>query len=115
MFVLKNLSLLQQRPTRFRGRIFEKLFEEAEIAKLNPTDMKTYQESLKVYRDNYNTLEFAKKKARLEGKLEGRLEGKLEGKTETTIELAREFKRNGASIEMIMKATGLSREQVESL
>ena len=38
-------------PTRIQGKIFEKLFGEAELSKLKPTDMIAYEESLKVYRD----------------------------------------------------------------
>ena len=38
-------------PSRIQGKIFEKLFGEAELAKLKPKDMMAYEESLKVYRD----------------------------------------------------------------
>ena len=38
-------------PAHIQGKIFEKLFGEAELAKLKPTDMMAYEESLKVYRD----------------------------------------------------------------
>lgn len=37
-----------------------------------------YDESIKVYRDNLVTLEFAEQKGRAEGKEEGRAEGKEE-------------------------------------
>ena len=38
-------------PALIQGKIFEKLFGEAELSKLKPTDMMAYEESLKVYRD----------------------------------------------------------------
>ncbi len=38
-------------PARVQGKIFEKLFGEAEVAKLKPKDKEAYEESLKVYRD----------------------------------------------------------------
>ena len=44
-------------------------------------------------------------------KEEGKLEGKLEGKQETVIELL----RNGVDIEIVIKSTGFSREEVEKL
>ena len=73
--------------------------------------MRKYEESLKIYRDNYNTLEYAKKEARKEG----REEGKQEGRKEERFEIAKMLKKNGASIELITKSTGLSREEVEAL
>ena len=51
MYVFKNLHKLDKIPTRIQGKIFEKLFGEAELSKLKPTDMMAYEESLKVYRD----------------------------------------------------------------
>lgn len=61
MFVLKNLHKLQDKPVKLQEKVFEKLFNEAEVAKLKPEDMKAYEESLKVYRDNYNIVETGKK------------------------------------------------------
>lgn len=51
MFVFKNLHKLDKMPARVQGKIFEKLFGEAEVAKLKPKDKEAYEESLKVYRD----------------------------------------------------------------
>ena len=58
-FILKNLHRLESRPAKLQERIFEKLFNEAEIAKLKPKEMRSYQESLKAYRDNQNTMDYA--------------------------------------------------------
>jgi predicted transposase/invertase (TIGR01784 family) len=95
MYVLKNLHQLQDRPVKLQEKVFEKLFSEAEIAKLKPEDMKAYEESLKVYRDNYSIIETAVNKK--------------------TLEIAREMKKDGHSTEMIAKYTGLTNEQVEKL
>mgnify|MGYP004630455839 FL=1 len=35
MYVLKNLSILMQRPAALQERVFTRLFEQAEISKLN--------------------------------------------------------------------------------
>lgn len=42
-------------------------------------------------------------------------EGKVEGKVERSIEIAREMLDDGASVEKIMKYTGLTREEIGSL
>jgi predicted transposase/invertase (TIGR01784 family) len=103
LYVLKNLSEFKEKPKKLQEKIFEKLFEEAEIAKLKPEDMRKYEESLKTYRDNNNTLEYAKK------------ESKAEGREEEKIEIAKMLKKNGVSDELIAKSTGLTQEQIEKL
>lgn len=131
MYVLKNLPKLQEKPKRLQEKVFEKLFSEAELAKLNPEDMNTYQESLKIYRDNKNAMDYAiktaveaaveiatqeaRKTGREEGREEGKLEGRQEGKLEGILTVARELKKTGLPIDLIAKSTGLSEEQIEKL
>ena len=59
LFALKNLPKFQERPAILREKIFKKLFQIAEVANLNRQDMNAYQESLKIYRDNKNTMDYA--------------------------------------------------------
>ncbi|WP_158857742.1 Rpn family recombination-promoting nuclease/putative transposase [Lunatibacter salilacus] len=99
MYVLKNLHRLQDRPVKLQEKVFQKLFSEAEIAKLNVEDMKAYEESLKIYRDNYSIIETAKK----------------EGKDEGMVDVAKEMKKDGHAVEMIVKYTGLTKERIEKL
>ena len=95
MYVIKNLHRLQDKPVKLQEKVFEKLFSEAEIAKLNSEDMKAYEESLKVYRDNYNVIETAK--------------------SDTRTEIAKRLKNKGIDFETIAETTGLSKEQIEKL
>lgn len=46
---------------------------------------------------------------------EGRAEGRAEGKAEEKIEVARNMKADGESVEKIMRYTGLSKEEIEKL
>jgi len=69
--------------------------------------MRTYDESLKVYWDNYSVLQTAKH--------EGREQGREEGKKERDIEIAKELKRNGVSVDVIALSTGLTQEQIGNL
>ncbi len=103
MYVLKNLPKLQERPQKLQEKVFEKLFTEAELAKLTLEEMRTYEESLKVYRDNYSVMETMRKEAR------------EEGRQEKQIEIVKELKKNGVAIELIAKSTGLSKEEIEKL
>ena len=54
MFVLKNLARLMERPTALQERVFNRLFEAAEIAQFSKENLYAYEESLKVYRDLKN-------------------------------------------------------------
>jgi len=95
LFVLKNLNKLDRVPEKLREKIFDKLFDTAEIARFTPDQVRSYEDSLKYYRDLKNSLDTAKE----------------EGKIEVALEMikARE------PIEKIIKITGLSKEQIEKL
>ncbi|NCA85333.1 MAG: Rpn family recombination-promoting nuclease/putative transposase, partial [Clostridia bacterium] len=51
LFVLKNLNKLDRIPVELKEGIFMKLFETAEVAKLDPEEFTAYQASLNAYRD----------------------------------------------------------------
>ena len=103
LYVFRHLSELQDRPQQLQDRIFQKLFEAAEIAKFTVEERKAYEESLKYYRDIKNVVDTSRE------------EGVEEGKEKRTLEIARELKRSGVSIDVIMKSTGLSKEEIEKL
>jgi predicted transposase/invertase (TIGR01784 family) len=107
VYVLKNLPKLQERPRRLQEKVFEKLFAEAEIAKLKPEDMNAYEQSLKVYRDNYSVM----KSMEIMGMEKGRAEGKEEG----ILEVAKRLKQKGVYLGLIVETTGLTKEQIEKL
>ena len=68
LYVLKNISQLQDLPQKLQNRIFEKLFRVAEIAKYSHEEWLEYQLSLTAYRDNKAALDCAKEESRIEGK-----------------------------------------------
>ena len=82
MYVLKNLSRLDNRPSSLREKIFTKLFDAAAIARFSPNELREYEDSLKAYRDIKNSLDTAKEEGRAEGREEGRAEGREEGRAE---------------------------------
>lgn len=84
-------------------KVFKKLFEAAEIAKFTSEEKEAYEESLKYYRDLKNVVDTSRE--------EGIEQGIEQGKIEVAIEL----KKNKVPIEIIMKSTGLSKEEIENL
>ena len=115
----RNLSRLMERPKALQERIFTKLFEAAEIAKFTKTEYDNYEESLKIYRDWKNTIDTAKIKSKEEGRKEGLKEGEKigieKGKKEKAIEIAKQLKAESVPVDIIIKCSGLSEEEINSL
>ena len=107
LYALKNLSSLNERPAALRDKIFDRLFQVAEIAKFTPVELKEYEDSLKTYRDLKNSLDTAEEK--------GRVEGRVEGEKRKAIAIARNLKSMGMSISDISKVTGLQEEEIKEL
>ena len=107
LYALKNLSSLNERPAALRDKIFDRLFQVAEIAKFTPVELKEYEDSLKTYRDLKNSLDTAEEK--------GRVEGRVEGEKRKAIAIARNLKSMGMSISDVSKATGLQEEEIKEL
>ena len=103
MFALRNLSRLLDRPRALQDRVFDKFFEQAEIAKYSDDERQEYESSVKDYRDYINTLDTAHQRGWAEGKAEGRAEGE-QSKAQ---EIATKLKSMGMSTEEIAKVTGL--------
>ena len=70
-------------------------------------DRVEYEESLKVFWDFSNVLSTAERKGRAEGRAEGERNEKLRS--------AKNLKALGVDVETISKATGLTKEEIESL
>ena len=123
LYALKNLPRLTGRPKELRDRVFDRLFEEAEIAKFSTQELKEYEDSLKAYRDIKNSLDTAMEQGfekgrevgREAGLAEGRVEGRAEGITSQRLETARSMLADGLPLEKIMRYTGLSKEEIGKL
>ena len=127
MFVLHNLYRLLERPKALQDRIFQKLFEQAEIARYSETERRQYEESKKVFWDNFSVIDTARQKGRAEGlekgraeglekgRAEGRVEGLAEGRVEEKQEMVRRMKADGMATEMIAKYTGLTKSEIDAL
>ena len=111
LYVLKNLSRLDKRPAALKEKVFTKLFEEAEIAKFTPTELKEYEDSLKAYRDVKNSIDTALEKGREEGMAKGMAEGMEKEKQST----ARRLLSMGLSEEQVSTATELPLEEIQKL
>ncbi len=140
LYALKNLYKLTQRPKALCDKVFDRLFEEAEIAKFTPQEQREYEASKMAYRDIKNSIDTAKREGKEEGLAEGMekglaegmekglaegmekglaegmekglAEGMEKGMNQRSFEIARKMLANGMDAATVMEITGLSAEEI---
>ena len=108
LYTLKNLSKLEKLPAIIQGKIFEELFQVAELKQLTKEEMRTYKKSILEYRDVRDSIEFAREEAREETREEAR----KEAREEANISIIQKCFQNNIPIEVIINLTGFSREDI---
>ena len=103
MFVLRNLSRLLERPKALQDRIFQKLFEQAEIAKYSDAERRLYEASQKEYWDYTSTLETAERK------------GIQLGMFHEKIDTIHRLQSMGLSVEQIAQGADMKVDEVKKL
>ena len=107
IYVLKHMEILQRMPFLAQDAVFKRLSEIAEVASLTKEERRQYDESLRHYRDTI---------AVMHGQyMEGEEKGRAEGRAEGIAEVARNLKSLGLPVADIVKATGLTPEEIEAL
>ena len=119
LYALKHVGTLDRLPESLRMQAFERLFEACEIAKFEPERKLTYEENMITEQDYYNIIDTAREDGKTEGLIEGETKGlargRVEGLHEGRIEVAKSLKGLGVPFETIVKATGLSKREIEAL
>lgn len=107
LYALKNLYKLTQRPKELCDKVFDRLFEEAEISKFTQQELREYEASKMAYRDIKNSVDTAKR--------EGIAEGMEKGITQRNFEIARKMLAKGMNEATVLEITGLSAEEIQLL
>jgi predicted transposase/invertase (TIGR01784 family) len=119
MLDLRNLYRLLERPKALQDRVFQKLFDQAEIARYSETERRQYEDSKKVFWDNYSVIKTARDKGVLEGIQKGIQQGIQQGVQKGILqekaETVQRMKAKGFSAEAISEIAGLTVEEVEEL
>ena len=135
LYALKNLYKLTQRPKALCDKVFDRLFEEAEIVRFTPQEQREYEASKMAYRDIKNSIDTAKREGKEEGLAEGMekglaegmekglaegmekgmAEGMEKGMNQRSQEIARKMLANGMDAATVMEITGLSESQLQQL
>ena len=106
---------------------FDRLFEEGEIAKFTPQEMREYETSKMAYRDIKNSVDTAKRegiaegmeigleKGMKQGMEKGMKEGMEKGMSQRSLEIAKKMLAKGMDEASIMDMTGLTVEETKML
>ena len=95
LYLLKNMSTLLERPAALRDRVFGRLFDVAEYARLDDEERKKYVEAMNTTRDTFNMIAYARK--------------------QTYYEIARRMIDKGLDMDTILDVTGLTKEDIAKI
>ena len=125
-YLFNNLSKMNEIP-EFDENSFQDLITTAKIANFTVEEIHRYTEEQKMSYDYQNCLNYAvetaveaavktaTEKALSEGEEKGKAEGLAEGKNAARCEMARNLLKEGLSMDLICRTTGLSEEEVLKL
>lgn len=105
------METLERMPFQAQNAVFKKLAAITDVSALSQKDQERYEESLRIYRDNYAADLYSYNRGITKGREEGRAEGLSEGR----VMIARNMKTCGVEIPTIIRCTGLTQEQIEQL
>lgn len=98
-YFIKNAENLTLMPESVKDEGLKEAYTEANQQNWTKEELEDYQRASIKERDEIGRIEFAEKKAKLEGK----------------IEVAKSLKLNGIDFDMIAKVTGLTQDEIEKL
>ena len=98
-YFLKNLPDFSEIPAILREPVFERAFSIARVSNMTEEELRQYEDSLMTYWDDYAVMKTAVE----EGEAKGRAE------------VARSMKQEGLDKALIVKMTGLSEKDIDSL
>ncbi|MCL2622747.1 MAG: Rpn family recombination-promoting nuclease/putative transposase, partial [Planctomycetaceae bacterium] len=119
IYFLKNLMDFDEIPAILNEPVFERAFTTAEVARMSKLEYERYDRDRMIYWDNnaaIYTAEYEGHEAGLaKGLAEGMEIGMEKGVEIGKIEIARNMKKEGFDVSMIVKMTGLSPDEIERL
>ena len=110
-FVYLEMPKFNKTEDELETIIFQKLFEQAEIAKYSEAERRLYEASQKEYWDYTSTLETAERKGEIKGLQQGVQQGVQQEKKETIHRL----QAMGLSVEQIAQGADVEIEEVKKL
>jgi predicted transposase/invertase (TIGR01784 family) len=107
LFVFRWLSKLNSRPKALQERVFQKIFDIANIANFTSMERSQYEISLKIRRDNQNAMEYMRQEALREGREQG-----IEKKS---VEILKTGLKKGQSLATLADILNMPLDELEAL
>ncbi len=122
-YVFRHLPQLDTIPARLQENVFKKLFHITELIAFKPQEREAYQASLKYYRDLKNVIDTAFddglstgfEQGVEKGIEQGIVQGIEQGRKQERINIAKNLKSLGFSLEQIAEASGLALSDIADL
>ena len=118
-FVLKNMGMMDEQDLSQEDEVFRGLFEDGRYSKLTAMEKKEYKKSVLEYADVQDAIRCAQQNSLEEGIEQGIIQGREEGREQGLAEARRLFAKNflalGVPMSDVVKATGLSEDEVLAL
>ena len=132
IYVLNNMEHLKEIPFLDKYPVFRKLAAIGDLQKLTPEEREYYEEDVKIMRDLYATDKWEKEKRRMEREkmrmemekmrmemekavTEGEARGEARGKNKEKLAIAQKLLSLELPLSQIIKAIGLTQEQIQGL
>ena len=116
---MKHMPTLNNRPDGLDHDVFRKIFEVSELLNIDEETRSKIIHKMTTERDLRNQMAYARKEAIEQGMAEGRAVGfevgRAEGSRDKAIEVARNLKGMGMTIEDIAEIVGLETEIIDNL
>ena len=108
VYLLKNMQKMTLKDEdKETDPIFKRLYEESRLSNLNEEEMEEYKKSVLEYQDVQDAIECACKR--------GETRGEARGEANAKRAIIAQMLENGLSIPIIIKLTGLSEDEVQTL
>ncbi|GHT53285.1 hypothetical protein AGMMS49982_15910 [Bacteroidia bacterium] len=115
LFCIKHQSELSEQPAELKGEIFDELFEITDLNTLTEEDMKTYEEFYKGCYGFELAADYAREQGVEQGIQQGIQQGVQKGVQQTTYEIAQKCIQEGMALDLVIRITGLSPEELKSI
>ena len=115
-FLTRNdLLNLDNLPKELNNAKLKKAINVLEVMNFSEQERSAYEDHLKWLRIEANTIKNYEERGEARGREEGRVEGLKEGEKAKAIEIAKNLLSMNLDVEVIIKATGLNKKEIESI
>jgi len=115
LYIISNSNKMKTMPFMTEMPVFKGLKTAAEIALMSPAERDTYMWEYDAHRTDLAAYDYAIKEGLEEGLAKGMAEGRAEGRAEEKRTIVYKMKIDGMPIDLIVKYTGLTPDEISKI